>query len=1068
MAFVDVTSDQIADCGTGTHNDETLISPGGLYPSQLLWRDLHPPGVRVLPRGSAPAGSGEINWEDTLGGQFALAIARLEGLLYAVFGSRARAFYLSEQWRKVQWYDGPHPRCLWGPEIWVPHCIWGVSGCGLEECGATCWDYRYGESPDGYGDIKEYVASGGYYSGLAAAFPRPQVPIRSASGDPAWQCRMGTHLTRFFPADCLARTAGVSFPHDPRGHGWFGATNPGRDDAGSNPWLHEGDGYYHDVGEDVTVTYTLPDEAMVPTYVRLWYQTKPPGGAWSGWAYKAMTPAGVDYSATLDAEQHGTQCRWYIEYHYEVGSKPGTLSTWIDESTGIITLGSGHGLTTRDEVDVAGSGWARTAMSISAYDATTITVTGGTGDPLPPAPASVTVSRSYTCYDPGGESLPADADAYSFCWFTHYNPCGRGLPEMLDEDWFGRDIRHGTDYYQFTGDEPVQAELINLLRFALAHLGHATCPPDRNSDESGCAHTYGSVVYWNPRYRHPTDSGDVCCQPINMRWWFSGSAPYPHYRRRGKGDPDIELWDPLDTRPLRNILLVGEDPEDVPPGLEAARRSWRGFDNLYRNDPMDNPHYGGGCSWGTPPAEFVLWYEGGEGDIYAKFQFVGLRPGDVIDPIHIQEIIDAVNDLIDYGVWTYVPVCTRKRTPGTFMGYECGSYYFHDYGDWIYGPGGCVEGHNEYQEGWQGCQKCCANAHTDECRGLSCDDHMWLLKEYMHTWGDSCDTGPWDDEYWTTEGTCDCIPWTKPSYGDCIDPCEQAKCRMTTYQQGSSGYQDPYAFEQDLCVKGYWRYTNCDTGTYPMGQHTAGKQCLWMGDTWHANYECFRRVSGVSYYICTPPAAYNGWDDNHGNTFTKERWDHTWHPGLYVVSTGPSSGNKFGDIFACGDVYPGSNDAVWFEMVGEVNYAGSVPSWLEGCSSTPGCDPECAWDTYELPAELPGYGYIDSWGDPICEKGTNTQGWHDLYTVGLGHQCSADWPPANSCRGETVWVAVDLNLDGTDTPYRKFPGRNGETPFYADDPGIPRLRDYDLDKAIEDGWYDCPCETYTGTGTCGE
>jgi hypothetical protein len=147
MAYVDITGEQHVTYGTSSHGDETLVQPGGEYPSQLRWSDLHPPGVKVLPKGSPPAGPGEINWEDTLGGRFAKALQRLEGLLYAVFGSRPAAYNMGGEWRKCHWWDRLHPRCLWGPEIWKPRIIIGPEGC--TEVG-QCWDYA----------VHEYAALG--------------------------------------------------------------------------------------------------------------------------------------------------------------------------------------------------------------------------------------------------------------------------------------------------------------------------------------------------------------------------------------------------------------------------------------------------------------------------------------------------------------------------------------------------------------------------------------------------------------------------------------------------------------------------------------------------------------------------------------------------------------------------------------------------------------------------------------------------------------------------------------------------------------------------------------------
>jgi len=179
--------------------------------------------------------------------------------------------------------------------------------------------------------------------------------------------------------------------------------------------------------------------------------------------------------------------------------------------------------------------------------------------------------------------------------------------------------------------------------------------------------------------------------PIKFRW--SGSNQHPHYMTGGKAGG-------LDPQPLHN--------RDDDAGSRAARKSWRGINMLYADEPhFDNPFYGGGYSWGTAPGTFILMYEPNWGffaQVWAKYPTWGLRPGDVIEAVHIKEIIDAVDYLINYGVWTTIPICTRKRTPGQYMGYDCGHHYSTHY----------TSGYGTYGAEYRiGCQKCCANA--DQC-----------------------------------------------------------------------------------------------------------------------------------------------------------------------------------------------------------------------------------------------------------------------------------------------------------------------------------------------------------------
>jgi hypothetical protein len=68
----------------------------------------------------------------------------------------------------------------------------------------------------------------------------------------------------------------------------------------------------------------------------------------------------------------------------------GTLSTRTDDDTGVLTVGSGHGITTSDLVDVYWSGGARFGMTCSGAGATTIGVDGGAGDVFPSAASAIT------------------------------------------------------------------------------------------------------------------------------------------------------------------------------------------------------------------------------------------------------------------------------------------------------------------------------------------------------------------------------------------------------------------------------------------------------------------------------------------------------------------------------------------------------------------------------------------------------------------------------------------------------------------------------------------------------
>jgi hypothetical protein len=1009
MAYVDITAQQHVTYGTSSHGEETLVQPGGEYPSQLKWSDLHPPGVKVLPKGSPPAGPGEINWEDTLGGRFAKALQRLEGLLYAVFGSRPAAYNMGGVWRKCHWWDRLHPRCLWGPEIWKPRIIIGPEGC--TEVG-QCWDYA----------VSEYAALGNSPYG----YPTPSVPIRTRSGDPKGQFQTGVHDRTYFPVGSVERDFQDEYPYDPEGRGWFGATNPGRDDAASNPWLDEANGYTWKDGDGVTFTWTKPDGIQTPNYVRLYYRTKPPGGTWSGWSNVVMTGGPPTYTATRGPYQHGTEMQWYVRIQ---------------------------------------------RLGIPGVD------------------------PGYIKYDPGGNSAPAAADAYFLAWYTHFNPYGNGLPEMLD-DYGGVDVRHGTDFFEFDGSETVQPGLINLVRWTISALCGMTC----HYDDVGCDEGYEHPgrLHHSPRIRgggHP-----YCCIPWPIRFYWSGSNVHPHYRRRGKGDQDD--WNPLDTRPLKN--LDGEPNY----GLQTARKSWRGIDNLYRDDPMDNPYYGGGVSWGVPPFELQLWYEPAwdyEARIYATFQNIGLREGDVIDPVHVEECIDAINYLIDYGVWTIDPIKTCKKQPDSYLGRPCGlTYHYwasgpnHDPGppwpcaDEVYGKHYLYESNRYYP-----CRGGCCGP-TSECPSPNdyyVYDDTWQTHEggYHVTHHESGTYNP---------GGQHCDDFATPSWEDCWNQagdCTPGKCRMVANKaKGCTNW--PY--ESDCHSTEVWECVGCDANaTGPncevppigCGFYKCGRSCYWW-DSWCGEwYHCTETncegwqspgipcsagysvgSSGLSYHFCTGPQCRPGWDDDHGGGYKKNRLDHVWHTsgfgGLWSKATGPPghefSGNCFGDIYVCGDLSMGTHPNVWFHDQRSVYWEGIASVWYTNqCDCTSESHGGCPSVPYSSdPPPIPGFGLHDLEGDPLCSEDYHKRyGGSQAGRDGMTCYCNlGDFEP---CSGDAAWVAVDLNLDGTGRPYRHYAGLDGQQEPYTGD-GIPRLRDYDMTKDPETWMHDCPCETWTGAGVC--
>jgi hypothetical protein len=76
-----------------------------------------------------------------------------------------------------------------------------------------------------------------------------------------------------------------------------------------------------------------------------------------------------------------------------VAGKTGPLSTRTSDSVGIVTLGADHGFVNTDIISVCWAGGSRLRCTITAHDATTISIATGTGDNLPLATTDVVVSK---------------------------------------------------------------------------------------------------------------------------------------------------------------------------------------------------------------------------------------------------------------------------------------------------------------------------------------------------------------------------------------------------------------------------------------------------------------------------------------------------------------------------------------------------------------------------------------------------------------------------------------------------------------------------------------------------
>jgi hypothetical protein len=106
----------------------------------------------------------------------------------------------------------------------------------------------------------------------------------------------------------------------------------------------------------------------------------------------SINGAGSSISSQTPRTTDGVDSR---EISLPVGSA-GTLSTRTDNNTGICTVGSGHGVTTDDLVDVYWSGGVHYGMTVTATTSTTISIDVGAGDNLPSAATAIVVTKQVT------------------------------------------------------------------------------------------------------------------------------------------------------------------------------------------------------------------------------------------------------------------------------------------------------------------------------------------------------------------------------------------------------------------------------------------------------------------------------------------------------------------------------------------------------------------------------------------------------------------------------------------------------------------------------------------------
>lgn len=798
----------LAQYDTTSHHDEKFDGPDA-EPYRFDWRAVH--GAQ-------------------LAADFKLALKKLEGLLYVIWGGQP--IYAESK----QWYEREHPRCRWSPEQWWRHPV----EIGQE----SFWEYL------------ETAALGDRYSGEV-----PSVPVRSRSGDPAFQLKRAGH-SQYFPLGSVQRycaTPGSTGHqvHDPAGTFKQFAAWP---DA-----------------EDVVIRYEKPaglaedvDYLKVMTNVGLFDMAEVEPGVWE---------------ATIPAQTQDTWIDWFI-----FGVFTGSPDAHFDPFVGFD----------------------------GPYE-------------IPP-----TLRGRIT--DPEHGRTPADA--YSFVFFSHYNPYAHGLPELLDENEPhspGNWLRRGTDEYRFDSSEDIQPELVNLARFVLDYVGRR--------------------FQHSPEHRGEREN---CCIDMPIDWRWSGSHTPDLYREGGKGGAS-------GTQPLHN------HPAEPNAGSENARKSWRGIEMAWRDADTvpgffpDNWWYGDNESWLTwaeqltldpdpqnPPFQGIMRHYGGR----------GLAAGDAIDPVHLQEIIDAVDYLCQYGLWTTTEIRTAKYTPGTAWGQTCGRFLKTCSDDCFY-PGYCDD-HGFNYEIVSCSQQCCH----------------------------SC-VGPDQDV---------CVPWARPSYEECWSGQNQGAWKQGRCWWARDGSIDWMSGVSGSCIVQDW--TRCNASSpdplwFGGGSIAGGKNCFDPDGDAGTGYV----LSGWSYYLCGPSRTVNGpeGDAFHGNSLRKARFDHDDN----FSETGPSMGNRFGSVHACEELAPGETIEVGFGQVAAVKFEGVATSWWWNQALTPVCAP------FEPPPPIPGLGLYNYEGTEfLYELSTVDFGTWIQYGIS-GNAALSAWP---TCRGDKVFVSIDLHQDENGVP----------------------------------------------------
>lgn len=548
-----------------------------------------------------------------------------------------------------------------------------------------------------------------------------------------------------------------------------------------------------------------------------------------------------------------------------------------------------------------------------------------------------------TSYEPGNAGAPAAG--YTFTFFSHWNPYPQGLPELWDK------CKKGTDEYTFAHDEQIQPGLINIARFICDYIGEQT--------------------HHNPMTRN---ARNACCYRAPITFYWSGSNKCHLYVPGGKDG----------IHPLHNFDLVDYV------NYTSPRHSWRG---TARDIGCPNPYFGVPKSWFSPPQIVELdecsMIDDTQCKRYWTGSTAGLQPEDVIDSVHIEELIAAIDYLVDNKIWITAAVKTRLKTPSPTACIPSlyGAPNFGCWGDYVDGVFIPLTKPPDWETCWD-------DDNTDYPSGI-CLEKLIYSGSKVSVVTDPCnDPGPDGSDYSIQYSTCDT---------NSLDALNQFYCNR---EIGSEECPDgPF-------MQTYLYYT-VDSQGYRVKMHT---------------------------YVCGPERNPGGCDDLHGNYCSEipNKQRHTANDSRISRADYCSAGNKLEYGYACGTTQDGYGN----QLSGIIPLESVTTVILEppelphvGCGSASNVDYTCysaniLSEYPDVTYECLAYGEEEDEEDELCVgyritavNGTIVCEFSCPHYYGYSGVLSnvTCYVKPTACyvslyTNPQVWASIDLNLDDNGMP----------------------------------------------------